>query len=122
VRPLLACTLFLVGCSSGGSNTQTPNGGDAAARGEKIYDRLACASCHRAGDAPSAPPLFGRWGQSVELVGGASATLDEAYLEESLFSPEAKLTKGFGPSMPSYRGKLERADVADLAAYLRVAK
>jgi cytochrome c oxidase subunit 2 len=122
VRPGLFA-LLLVSCSSGGPATQNPSGGgDATARGEKIYDRLACAGCHHTGDAPSAPALFGRWGARVELEGGGSAVLDEAYLEESLFSPEAKLTRGFRPSMPSYRGKLERGDVADLAAYLRAAK
>lgn len=76
---------------------------DAAAdvRGTELLETHLCTACHSVdgSDGPG-PTLKGLFGAQRELVDGSIVTADEAYLRESIVSPEAKIGKNFDDSMP----------------------
>ena len=48
--------------------------------------------------------LQGLFGKTVTLQSGDQQVVDEAYLRESILSPNEKITQGFQPVMPAYQG------------------
>lgn len=85
--------------------------------GAALFTSLGCAGCHL--EKRLAPPLAGIAGREVELEGGARRTADEAYLRESILDPAAQLVAGYRPTMPSYRGLLDDAQLAKLIEHVR---
>ena len=55
----------------------------------------------------------------MRLQGGQTAIFDEAYMQESIVAPEAKVVEGYRPIMPSFRGQLSNDEIMDLIAYVR---
>lgn len=102
------------------SSSGAPRVGGAAdvARGARLFVALGCGACHGPGKS-AGPPLEGLFGSAVALEGGGRATVDEAYLRESIVAPAAKLREGQRPVMPSYQGKLSDEDLQDLVAHLK---
>jgi cytochrome c oxidase subunit 2 len=45
--------------------------------------------------------------------------MDENYIRESILEPQAKLVKGFGPTMPTYQGQLKEKEILAIAAYIQ---
>jgi cytochrome c oxidase subunit II len=61
------------------------------------------------------------FGSTVALEGGASVKADEAYLTESIKSPQAKIVKGFeSQKMPTYPFTDE--EIANIVAYIKTLK
>lgn len=87
-----------------------------AGRGAALFASVGCAGCHT--DDRVAPPLGGIFGSMVHLEGGAMATVDDAFLTESILEPNARIAVGYSSIMPSYRDHLSEAQVADLVAYV----
>src|SRR3954454_8883152 len=69
---------------SGGSGE-----GSLASRGDKLFQDLACPNCHKPDGSGRGPSLEGIFGKTIELEGGQKITVDEAYLRESILSPQA---------------------------------
>jgi cytochrome c oxidase subunit II len=88
-------------------------------RGQKLFERTGCATCHVAGAPGRAPFLQGLYGKTVKLATGQTIVGDEAYIRESIIEPQAKLTAGYQPIMPTYTGQLKEEDVLDLIAYIK---
>lgn len=93
--------------------------GSLAAQGEKLFQQLACNSCHRTDMQGRGPMLSGLYGHKVPLRGGQTVLADESYIRESILAPEAKLHAGFEPIMPSFRGLLTEEQVIRLVAYVK---
>jgi cytochrome c oxidase subunit 2 len=93
-----------------------------AETGSRLFQRLACASCHREGGAGSGPALAGVFGRKVALEDGGSAVADETYLRESILRPNSKRVKGWAPRMPTYEGQLDEAQLLQLVVYLKSLK
>ena len=94
--------------------------GDPVARGAQLYERKGCVACHTVDGTPRVGPSFkGSWGSELELAGGLTIVFDEAYVRESLASPQAKARAGYPPSMPSYDGLLTEKEIEALLAFLR---
>jgi cytochrome c oxidase subunit 2 len=55
----------------------------------------------------------------VQLSGGKTVTADEAYVRESILTPQAKLVAGYGPIMPTFKGLLTEEQLLDLIAYIK---
>ncbi|MGZ3775699.1 MAG: c-type cytochrome [Pseudobdellovibrionaceae bacterium] len=94
---------------------------DIAKQGKQLYEQKGCVACHSIDGKPGVgPTLKGIMGATVELDNGSKVTIDEAYLEESIKNPAAKLVKGFTPVMP----KLELSDqeVMALIEYIKTLK
>jgi len=85
-------------------------------RGAALFTSLGCRGCHARPEV--APPLGGVFGKQVKLADGKTVTADEAYLRESISSPQAKIVAGYGQTMPSYDHQMSDAQVASLVGYL----
>jgi cytochrome c oxidase subunit 2 len=97
----------------GGSPSTTP-----AAAGEKLFQDLACNSCHRDDSQARGPQLKGIFGSTVTLENGATAVVDESYIRESIVNPQAKIVKGFPPIMPTFQGLVTEEQLLQLIAYV----
>jgi cytochrome c oxidase subunit 2 len=101
---------WLSGGSSGESMSQD---------GAKLFQDLACASCHLENGQGRGPSLVGAYGREVKLSTGQTVTMDDAYVRESILSPQAKIVAGFQPLMPTYRGLTTEEQILQLIAYIR---
>ena len=90
-----------------------------AAAGEKLFQDLACISCHRDDAQARAPQLKGLFGSTVQLQGGATVVADEAYIRESIVNPQAKVVRDFPPIMPTFQGLVTEEQLLQLIAYVR---
>jgi cytochrome c oxidase subunit 2 len=70
------------------------------------------------------PTWKGLYGADVTLADGTTVKADEAYLVESIVKPNAKIVKGFAPSiMPQdFADKLTQEQINDLVAYIKSLK
>jgi cytochrome c oxidase subunit II len=91
-----------------------------AAQGEKLFQSLGCASCHRMDVQGRGPMLTGVFGKTQKMDNGQEVTADEAYIRESILDPQAKRVLGFGSvQMPSFRGQVTEEQILQLIAYIR---
>lgn len=88
--------------------------------GERLFTERGCSGCHAAGAMVHAPSLSGLWGQAVPLEGGRTATVDEAYLRDSILQPKRDVVAGYEPIMPSFEGLLSDGEIQSLIAYIRL--
>ncbi len=100
---------------SGNIGSTTP-----AAAGQQLYQTLGCASCHGAnGEGGRGPTLAGVFGKQTPLASGGTVVADEAYLRESILTPQAKLVAGFGPIMPTFQGQVSEDQLVQLLAFIK---
>jgi cytochrome c oxidase subunit 2 len=91
-----------------------------AAQGEKLFQSLGCASCHKLDVQGRGPMLIGVFGRPQKLDNGQEVVADEAYIRESILDPQAKRVLGFGSvQMPSFRGQVTEEQILQLIAYIR---
>ena len=93
---------------------ETPEG-----RGQALVAANGCAACHSVdGSSGIGPTWFRLAGSQVDLVGGSVVPADDAYLTESIKSPQAKIVAGFeGQQMPTYGFSDEQ--IADIVAFIK---
>jgi len=97
--------------------TATGGGG-----GQQIAARSGCTACHSINGSELVGPTWqGLAGRSVTLANGSTVTADDAYLEESIVSPNAKVVEGFEPGiMPQDFGtRLTPEEIQSLIAYIK---
>ena len=100
---------------SGNTSNMTP-----ATAGQQLYQTLGCASCHGAnGEGGRGPTLAGVFGNNTALQNGQTVRVDEAYVRESILTPQAKLVAGFGPIMPTFQGQISEDQLLQLVAYIK---
>lgn len=102
---------------SGGSTT-----GSMAEMGERLFNELACNTCHRPDETGRGPILAGLFGTQVKLQSGEVVQVDEAYLRESILRPTAKITTGYQPIMPTYEGQISEEGLLQLIAHIKSMK
>lgn len=91
-------------------------GGTMAQAGAKLYDQLACITCHGTGRGPS---LNGVYGKPVKLSDGSTVVADDAYVRESVLYPSVKIVEGYKPIMPTYKGQVTEEQLLQLIAYIK---
>ncbi len=96
---------------------QTPEG-----RGQALVAASGCAACHSInGAAGIGPTWLGLFGSQVELTDGSVVTADEAYIHESIKTPQAKIVRGFETQlMPTYGFTDDQ--INDIVAYIKTLK
>ena len=127
-RPLLALALLVsavavAGCGSGETVSPTPETvegtiaqqtvaeGDPAA-GKEVYAAQGCGSCHTYGEAESTGQVGPNLDESLQGD-------DAEHIQQSIVNPDAEIEEGFQAGvMPSYAGKIEDEDLANLVAFL----
>ena len=93
--------------------------GTMAERGAKLFQDLACNSCHLDSGQGRGPSLKDIVGTQVEVVGGGTALVDEAYLRESILNSQAKVVRGFTPLMPTFQGLISEEGLAALIEHIK---
>lgn len=89
------------------------------ARGEQLFQELACNTCHLDSGQGRGPSLDQVFGSQVALSNGATVNVDESYLRESILNPQAKLVAGYGPVMPTFQGLVNEESVMALIEYVK---
>jgi cytochrome c oxidase subunit II len=93
--------------------------GSLAATGQKLFQELGCATCHRFDTQGRGPNLQGVYGKPVLLDDGRTVVADDNYLRESIMQPGAKVVAGFKPIMPTFQGIVSEEQLLSLMAYLK---
>ena len=93
--------------------------GSLASAGEKLFQDLACNTCHRPDAQGRGPILQGLFGKTQTLEGGGTIVVDEAYVRESILNPGAKITTGFQPIMPAFQGLVTEEQLLELIEYVK---
>jgi cytochrome c oxidase subunit 2 len=93
--------------------------GSMASSGQKLFQQLPCASCHKTDGTGRCPVLEGLFGKQVQLQDGRTVTVDENYIRESILDPKAKVAAGYEPIMPNFTGLLSEEQIAQLVAYIK---
>jgi len=96
-----------------------PAEGSLASAGEKLFQSLACNTCHRNDSQARGPSLEGSYGSTVRLDNGQVVVADDAYLRESILHPNAKIVAGYQPIMPTFQGLVTEEQVLQLIAYIK---
>jgi cytochrome c oxidase subunit II len=88
--------------------------------GELTYNQAGCSTCHSLdGSAKVGPSFKGLFGRKEKIVGGATLTVDENYIRESIIEPQAKLVEGFPPAMPTFKGQLSDRRILGLVEFIK---
>jgi cytochrome c oxidase subunit 2 len=93
--------------------------GSLASSGEKLFQQLACITCHKSDGTGRGPVLEGIFGKEVQLQEGGKVVADEGYIRESILNPRAKVVVGFQPIMPTFQGQVSEEQVLQLMAYIK---
>ena len=95
------------------------DGQPLAARGQQLFQQLACMTCHLSDGTGRGPSLAGVYGSKVELANGTGVMADEGYIRESILTPQMKLVSGFQPVMPTFQGLVNEEGVMSLIEYIK---
>jgi len=89
--------------------------------GKEVANRTGCFACHATDAARLVGPGWGGiYDTTTELEGGGTATVDGAYLAESITAPDAKVVAGYPAGvMPSYENILSSDEISAIVAYIR---
>ena len=93
--------------------------GTMAERGAKLFNDLACTTCHLDSGQGRGPSLEDIVGKAVDLADGSSTMVDEGYLRESILNSQAKVVKGFTPLMPTFQGLISEEGLAALIEHIK---
>ena len=99
---------------AGGGASESP-----VAAGEKLFQDLACNTCHTNNSQARGPVLTNLFGHQVQLQNGTTVLADEAYIRESIVNPQAKVVAGFQPIMPTFQGLVSEEQLLQLIAYVK---
>jgi len=92
------------------------------AAGEALFARLACNTCHKSDGSGRGPSLVGKFGKTEKLTSGETVAVDESYVRESILNPQAKITTGYPPIMPTFKGLVTEDQLLQLIAYIKSLK
>jgi cytochrome c oxidase subunit 2 len=96
--------------------------GSLASSGEKLFNDLACNTCHKPDTQGRGPMLQNLFGRTQSLQNGTTVVADEAYIRESILNPRANIVAGFQPIMPTYQGLVSEEGLLELVEYVKSLK
>jgi cytochrome c oxidase subunit II len=96
--------------------------GSLASSGGKLFQDLACNTCHRPDAQGRGPVLQNLFGKQVTLQSGETLVVDEAYIRESILTPGKRITAGFQPIMPTFQGLVSEEGLLELIEYVKSLK
>jgi cytochrome c oxidase subunit II len=95
------------------------DGGTLAQRGAKLFNDLACNSCHLDTGQGRGPSLNNILGKTETMQDGSTVVVDEAYLRESILQSQAKIVRGFQPLMPTFQGLISEENLIALIEHVK---
>lgn len=87
--------------------------------GERLFNRLGCATCHKADNTGRGPTLVDVFGKPVKLETGQSVVADEGYIRESVLKPSAKIVSGYAVEMPTFQGQISEEGLLQVISYVK---
>ena len=100
-----------------------PEGVSLEEAGAELYQTKACITCHSIDGKPGVAPSFlGLFGSREKLTDGSDILVDENYIRESILNPQAKVTLGYQPVMPTFQGVLKDRQIDALITYIKSLK
>jgi len=91
--------------------------------GEAVFAEQGCMACHSiTGGKLVGPPLNGIFGRDEKMADGATVTVDESYIKESILIPAAKIVDGFPAAMTPFEGKIDENELNGLVEYIKSLK
>jgi cytochrome c oxidase subunit 2 len=96
--------------------------GTLAQRGERLFNDLACNTCHLDEGTGRGPSLVNKFGSEEQLTNGQTVTVDDSYLRESILTPQQKIVAGYQPLMPTFQGMVNEESVMALIEYVKSKK
>ena len=99
--------------------------GNLVEQGKRVAMEQGCLRCHSINAAVNdterhiGPTWVDLYQRPTRLESGETIIADEAYLTESMMDPNAKITAGYKPVMPSYQGKLSGPDTAAVVEFIK---
>jgi cytochrome c oxidase subunit II len=88
--------------------------------GEMLYTRQGCVTCHSVdGTKLIGPSFLDVYGHQFKTVDGQTVTADDAYIRESILTPNVSVIEGYQPVMTPYAGILEDREIEALTAWLK---
>lgn len=98
---------------------------EMALMGEQVYTLKGCGACHKTDDthliAPGWKGLFGKDEKVMENGKEISVKVDEAYIRESIKTPQQKITVGFEKTpMPAF--PVSDDEIEQLISYIKTLK
>ena len=96
-----------------------------ALMGELVYTLKGCGACHKTDGSSQVAPtwkgLFGKQEKVIENGKEITITVDEKYINESIKTPQQKLTVGFEKTpMPVF--PLTDEEIEQVTAFIRTLK
>lgn len=104
------------------NNVLDPKSMYPADYGAFLYKSQGCNACHSVDPKKTpgtGPAWWDVWGQTEEIEGGGQVTVDENYVRESIYTPAAKVVKGFPNQMNSFQGLIDPNGVNAIIAYMK---
>ena len=93
---------------------------DPLKEGERLWEAKACSGCHSIDGAKlNCPSWQGIYGTRRPMADGSTVLCDPDYVKESIIQPDAKIVKGYGNVMPSYKGKIEEIEIFALTIFIK---
>jgi cytochrome c oxidase subunit 2 len=110
---------FASGAGLEGGEADEEAATEPSVRGQEIANSFGCTGCHSTtGDVIIGPSWLNLFGKIETLSDGSEVLVDEAYIEESILDPSAKVVQGFDAVMPAFPA-LTAEDIQDIIAYMQ---
>lgn len=93
--------------------------GTLVERGARLFDDLACSTCHLDTGLGRGPSLNNVFGQPVTFTTGTTGVIDEGYLRESIMSSQSRVVQGYQPLMPAFQGLISEDNLVALVEYIK---
>jgi len=95
------------------------SGMSLAQNGERLFASMGCNACHSGDPSARGPNLAAAYMTKVQLTSGSYATVDDAFLRDSILNPTMHTTAGYAPIMPTYQGQISEEGLIDLVEYIK---
>jgi len=88
--------------------------------GELLYNQQGCKACHSLDGTKIVGPSFRNvYGFEFLTAGGETIVADDAYIKESILTPNVSVIDGFQPVMTPYAGKLDDREIEAITEFLK---
>lgn len=96
-------------------------------KGLAVLKKNGCLACHSTDGSkivgPSYKGLYGKMETVIENGKEKQVKVDDAYIQRSVFEPNADVVKGFSPGMMlSYKGQVTDEEIAQIIEYFKTLK
>ncbi len=95
------------------------SGQPLAARGQQLFQQLACVTCHLNDGTGRGPSLAGVFGRKVLLSNGSEVVANDTYIRESILTPQTRTVAGYQALMPTFQGQVNEEGVMSLIEYIK---